>query len=238
MTITLITHDSVFGRFVAASLANAGAVDRVVIERRRASTRFLLRKLRRVGPVNFVFQYWLTREFEREGATILPDAALPPHAVIDDANAHLFDGNELVVAFGTSYLRKETLRRARHGILNLHTGFLPEYRGVKSEFWSLHNNDHAHLGWTLHYMTPELDAGDIVVRRRVRWTDETPGQMRARLLQDAMGVIPCALRAMQANASLGRAPQGHGTYYSAPTWREWRRFMRNRPAGTVAVGDG
>ena len=47
MKVVLVTHDSVFGRYVAATLYAAAAVDEVLIEGARPSWRFYWRKLRR-----------------------------------------------------------------------------------------------------------------------------------------------------------------------------------------------
>ena len=134
MKITVVTHDSLVGRYVAATLVAHGAADRVLIETQTASWAFYWRKLRRVGLVNFLFQMWLARWFAQGMGRHLPDLALPAHARIRTLNDLTFADDELVVAFGSSYITARTLGRAPLGILNLHTGLLPAYRGVKSEF--------------------------------------------------------------------------------------------------------
>ena len=222
MKVVLVTHDSVFGRYLAAMLYAASAVDQVLIEHARPSWRFYWRKLRRVGPIDFAFQVWLARWYRRDGGRHLPDLAMPPHERITNANDYGFDADSLVIGFGTSFIAESTLARLPNGFLNLHTGFLPEYRGVKSEFWPLVRGDLSHIGWTLHYMTPTLDAGDIVVRQRVPWDGESPAALRAKLLRDAAPTIARILR----SPALPRTPQGGGTYYTTPRWADWRRYRR------------
>ena len=228
MKVVLVTHDSVFGRYVAATLYAASAVDDTLIEGARPSWRFYWRKLRRAGVVDFAFQGWLARWYRNEGARHIPDLGLPPHERIGSANAYPFGADDLVVGFGTSYISSATLGRLPNGFLNLHTGFLPDYRGVKSEFWALARGDTSRVGWTLHYMTSTLDAGDIVLRQRVPWAGESPAALRAKILRDAAPVIAALLRDVRTRgiASLPRSPQGDGTYYTTPRWADWRRYRR------------
>jgi hypothetical protein len=200
----------------------------VLVETSRPSWRFYWRKLRRVGLVDFVFQAWLARWYRREGARHIPQLAMPPHVRIESANDYRFGGAELVIGFGTSYITDRTLSRVPNGFLNLHTGFLPEYRGVKSEFWALARHDPAHLGWTLHYMTKALDAGDIVLRARVPWNGESPAAMRAMILRDAAPKIGALLREARADgtAVLPRMPQSAGHYFTTPRWADWRLYRQ------------
>lgn len=224
MKVVLVTHDSAFGRYVAATLYQASAVDHVLVERASASWRFYWRKLRRVGIVDFIFQAWLARWYRVEGARHVPDLAMPPHEPIASANDYAFDGSDLVVGFGTSYISRATLGRLPNGFLNLHTGYLPAYRGVKSEFWALARHDLGRIGWTLHYMTPTIDAGDIVLRNRVSWEGESAAALRAKLLRDAIPTIAALLRDVRARGLgvLSRTPQGDGEYFTTPRWSDWR----------------
>src|SRR3954470_21352150 len=228
MKVVLVTHDSAFARFVAATLYEASAVDAVLVETARPSWRFYWRKLRRVGVVDFAFQVWRARWYRREGARALPERAMPPHDRITSANNYPFDPNDLVIGFGTSVIAATTLARLPNGFLNLHTGFLPNYRGVKSEFWALARHDAAHLGWTLHYMTLQLDAGDIVARARVAWAGESPGAMRAKLLRDAAPRLAALLREARSygSAVLPRMPQDEGHYFTTPRWADWRLYLQ------------
>ena len=229
MKVVLVTHDSAFGRWLASALWAEGAVDAVLVETGRPRWRFYWRKMRRAGVRDFAFQTWLSRWYRREGARVLGPAAMPPHERIASANRHAFSTDELAVGFGTSYITAATLARMPNGFLNLHTGWLPAYRGVKSELWALARGDLARLGWTLHYMTPELDAGDLVLRQCVEWQGESAGALRARLLRDAVAPVAHLLRSIRANgASVIRAsPQGRGEYFSTPAWRDWRQYLRS-----------
>lgn len=228
MNIILVTRDTAFGRYLAASLHSAGKIDHVIIETGRPSWKFYWRKLKRVGPINAVFQFFLNRWFLHEGAKFLQELALPPHETVVSVNGYPFGDDDLVVGFGTSYITVRTLEQMKHGFLNLHTGWLPDYRGVKSEFWVLHNQDLARAGWTLHYMTPQLDAGDIVLRRAVHVDEANPAQLRARLICDAASALAEFIDTVHARGfgAIRREPQIDGRYFTTPTWREWRAYRR------------
>lgn len=230
MNVVLITHDSIYGRYVAATLHQAVGLDRLIVERGRASWRFYWKKLRRVGLINFGFQFLLNRWFRRAGRQTLPDLPMPPHSTVDTANGLHFGPDDLVLGFGTSYLTARTLASVPRGVLNLHTGLLPRYRGVKSEFWTLYAGDHDHAGWTLHYMTPQLDAGDIVLQHCVPVANEHPAALRAKLLRDAVPMIAEWIAAVRTGGfeTITRTPQGEGRYYTTPTWKEWRQYQGAR----------
>ena len=243
MHVVLVTHDSPYGRYVAAALGAATRVDRFLFETGLPSLRFYGRKLRQVGAIDFAFQVALNRWFRREGAKYLPDFAVPLHERVANVNRCRFGPNDLVIGFGTSYVTAATLAAMPRGFLNLHTGVLPNYRGVKSEFWVLYEHDYGRIGWTLHYMAPRLDAGDIVLRGRVPWRGEDPAALRAKLLQDAVPAIAALADRVRERGfdAITRTPQGEGRYYTTPTWAEWRRFARShslrrasrRPARTT-----
>jgi hypothetical protein len=228
MKVVLVTHDGPFGRWLASSLWSAGAVDAVLVETGRHRARYYWRKLLRAGPRDFAFQAWLSRWYAREGARALSVAPMPPHERITSANTYAFDDDTLPLGFGTSYITAATLSRLPNGFLNLHTGYLPDYRGVKSDLGALSRGDVKRLGWTLHVMTPELDAGDIVLRRTVEWEGESAGAVRAKLLRDAAPAIAELLRCVRVEGvrAIPRGPQGRGAYYSTPRRADWLAYRR------------
>lgn len=236
MNVVLVTHDSVFGRYLAASLHAAGKLDRVIIETGAPTWRFYWRKFKRVGPVNAVFQLWFNRWFRREGERYLPNLPLPQHQTVTNINGFPFGDEDLVIGFSTSFITARTLTAMKHGFLNLHTGWLPDYRGVKSEFWTLAHGDLAKAGWTLHYMTPRLDEGDIVLQSTVPDPGENPAQLRAKLLQDAVPSLGAFIDMVwrEGFAAIPRRPQRGGRYFTTPTWREWRAYRRGMGSASAA----
>lgn len=69
---------------------------------------------------------------------------------------------DLIAVFGTSLIRGELLHRGRLGIVNLHGGLSPEYRGSDCTFWALYNGEPEKVGCTLHYIDAGIDTGGLI----------------------------------------------------------------------------
>jgi methionyl-tRNA formyltransferase len=63
-------------------------------------------------------------------------------------------------------LKPVLLAIAKHGALNMHGSLLPQYRGRVPVNWAVINGE-TETGATLHYMTDQPDAGDIVDQQAV-----------------------------------------------------------------------
>ena len=57
-------------------------------------------------------------------------------------------------------LSKNVLKSTRHGVINVHPGLLPEYRGCSAVEWAIYNDKK--VGNTTHFMTEEYDEGPII----------------------------------------------------------------------------
>ena len=69
---------------------------------------------------------------------------------------------DLIAVFGTSLLKGELLDKGRLGIVNLHGGLSPEYRGADCTFWALYNQEPEKVGCTIHYINAGIDTGNII----------------------------------------------------------------------------
>lgn len=57
-------------------------------------------------------------------------------------------------------LNTETLKATPHGVINVHPGMLPKYRGASCVEWAIYNGDQ--VGNTAHFMTEGYDEGPII----------------------------------------------------------------------------
>ncbi len=69
---------------------------------------------------------------------------------------------DLICVFGTSLIRGDLLGAGRFGIVNLHGGLSPEYRGADCTFWALYNGEPDKVGCTLHYIDAGIDTGRLI----------------------------------------------------------------------------
>ena len=58
----------------------------------------------------------------------------------------------------------------RHGVINAHAGDLPRYRGNACPNWAILSGEQD-IALTLHRMAPELDAGPVLLQRRLPLND-------------------------------------------------------------------
>ena len=125
----------------------------------------------------------------------------------------------LTIRYG-HILRERAIGHAKHGVINLHSGLLPQYRGILSTLYAVANGD-ADIGCTLHWIVdPGIDSGPIIAIAR------RPVEQGRSLLWHIMSLYPLgvplmveAVRRLTSGEPLPRQAQesGAGTYRSTPT---------------------
>mgnify|MGYP001156850590 FL=1 len=58
-------------------------------------------------------------------------------------------------------LSKSILKSVKYGVINIHPGILPKYRGCSAVEWAIFNNEK--VGNTAHFMTEGYDEGPIII---------------------------------------------------------------------------
>lgn len=82
----------------------------------------------------------------------------------------------------------------RERVLNIHPALLPSYRGLHTHERALADGVKIH-GATVHFVSPEMDAGPIVVQAAVPVLDsDTPDSLAARVLAQEHRIYPLALK--------------------------------------------
>jgi methionyl-tRNA formyltransferase len=121
--------------------------------------------------------------------------------------------------------RPPLLSVPRIAAINLHSGRLPDYRGMMPTFWQMLNGEDV-VTVTVHEMAPELDGGRILGTAEcpVHERDSLHRMMELAKVEGARLVI----RTLQAIASAAVSPEdidvAHGTYRSFPAPEDVRRF--------------
>ncbi|MCM1410162.1 MAG: formyl transferase [Lachnospiraceae bacterium] len=68
----------------------------------------------------------------------------------------------LYVVMGTSILKTEFLKMCNADIINIHGGYLPDYRGNNCIYFAYLNNDFQKIANTIHFIDKGIDTGDII----------------------------------------------------------------------------
>jgi methionyl-tRNA formyltransferase len=125
----------------------------------------------------------------------------------------------LVSAFFNQRLHAPALALPKRGCLNIHPALLPEAKGVDPVFQSLLHGVPP-LGVTVHFMTPELDAGRIVAQRSIEGrAGASVFAITARLFREGAELLASAIESVAGGAT-GSPQSGIGSYQSWPTPRE------------------
>ena len=100
--------------------------------------------------------------------------------------------NCLVNAGTPRKLGKRLLDATPIGVINIHPGSLPKYRGCSSVEWSIYNNDD--IANTVHLMNEEYDAGPILtIETYDKHLFSNYQDLRCHLYQSAFDLLPKAL---------------------------------------------
>ncbi len=111
------------------------------------------------------------------------------------------------------------------GVLNLHSGILPAYRGVLATFRALANGDET-IGCTVHYIADgSIDTGPIVTTTRTP-VDRSRSLFWhvAQVYGPGVAALGDAAQRVLRGETLPVSEQPGGAYYTYPTREEWERF--------------
>lgn len=138
----------------------------------------------------------------------------------------------VVVAYG-KILPRAVLDLPRAGCVNVHASLLPRYRGAAPIQWAILNGDQE-TGISIMLMTEELDAGPVLLARRVPiGPEETYGELEARLALVGAECLIEALAGWRAGA-LHPQPQDPAQVSFAPMIRkEHGRIWWTAPAQQI-----
>ena len=77
---------------------------------------------------------------------------------------------DYIISYGYRHIiTKEVLKIMRNKIINLHISYLPWNRGADPNLWSFVEN--TPKGVTIHYIDEGIDTGDIIVQKKVSFSD-------------------------------------------------------------------
>jgi methionyl-tRNA formyltransferase len=140
-------------------------------------------------------------------------ASLKPDVIISIRYGRIFKGNIISIP--------------RHGVINLHAGILPKYRGVLATFRAM-MSDEPEIGCTLHYITDAtVDTGPMIGQARV------PLDKERSLLWNIISLYPSGiemvvqtLKSIELGLEINTTEQGglEAAYYTFPTAEDFVRF--------------
>jgi hypothetical protein len=139
-----------------------------------------------------------------------------------------------------NYFSPEMRGIMKHGVFLWHEGFTPEYRGLYSPFWAVHNLDFDHIGYTLLRMNDEYDAGEVYVQGAARGVDpqrDLHAYLGHKAIADSLPEVETFLRELEGGTAAPiERPDAQSGYYTYPGLtdfvRQRQRLRRRRRAQT------
>jgi hypothetical protein len=153
------------------------------------------------------------------------DHSIPIHRAsnINDTESQTFisdlEPDIIISAYFNQILKKSVLDLPKTGVLNVHPGWLPAYRGAMGYFWVLRNGSE-NGGVSVHWMGEGIDTGQLLARRVFTVTAVIGARLLKRIgLQLSHGARPAHLVVDDAEAS---------DYYPMPGQNEFNSYFEER----------
>ncbi len=121
----------------------------------------------------------------------------PDRASFDAALAKVIDQytpDVVVLAGFMRILTDSFVKRYLGKLINIHPSLLPAYPGIDTHERALQDGIKIH-GCTVHFVTPDLDNGPIIIQAAVPvLREDTPQDLAARVLHEEHRIYPQAIR--------------------------------------------
>jgi folate-dependent phosphoribosylglycinamide formyltransferase PurN len=239
MKTLFIFRDSFDAKFILSQANANGLVGQIILESGKdAKKRKLLRMFKKSKIYRYperildlLFLQLFVQHTEHGVKKILGKYEYPKGKII----LHVTDSNEdkcirmiseckpeLICIFGTAILTSKFLKQVSIPIINIHTGILPHYRNVHSDFWALHNKDFANIGVSIIRVDAGVDTGDIVLMKRITYR---PGDslidVKVKILQMIPKMVEEVLEGFKRNRIRGvKQLHTRAGVYTTPGWRD------------------
>ena len=209
------------------------------------------------APIGSVVRTVRRKYFERVhnrtealAASFLPELTpagnLPPVTPIDrlQVNSARFaeelralEPDVLLVTAGP-ILKPRIFEIPKLATINVHRGIAPAYRGERTLFWALYNNDLANLGVTLHRINRGIDTGPVLKYGYPALSaQDTEASITAKAMQLAAEMVGDALDEAAASGLEGATQPSAGRCYYSRDQRIWKeaRFQILRLLGRQRI---
>lgn len=137
----------------------------------------------------------------------------------------------IVSAYFNLILKPPIIAIPKHGILNIHPGWLPLYRGVMTYFWVLKNSNEK-AGVSVHWIDEGVDTGALVARRSF---NIEPGMTQQRVLTITAIIGARLLKRIATKLLSGETPETidvnikEASYYPMPDSNDFDEYAKKRP---------
>ncbi len=120
----------------------------------------------------------------------------PSREDYDRALMKLIDNHDAELVVLAGFMRILTEGFVQHYVgrmLNIHPSLLPKYKGLNTHQRAIDAGDKEH-GASVHFVTPELDGGPVIVQSKVPvFEDDTASELASRVQEQERDMYPLAI---------------------------------------------
>ena len=254
MKVIFLARSGVQSSFISQRLIDEKLVDAVLFE---SGTPAKIRKLKRIFS-QATWRHWPDRirdiiallrldaeceAYYKKHLDIRPKPLSVPTFRCGDANDRktrkilIEQKPDLVLVYGTAILRKRTLDLAPL-FLNIHSGLVPKYRNVHSEFWAFLNGAPHEIGTSILKMNEKIDAGPVVASRPIGTEVDSFFEGLTENLQLASSLAAQAIRDWRSGKlEMKEQDSSQAFSFQTPTWRDIQALKKTfvkRPCSTLS----
>ena len=128
---------------------------------------------------------------------VLPHGNYPSREVYDEAIHAVLEEAQIGLVCLAGFMRVLSTpftQRWAGRMINIHPSLLPKYKGLHTHARAIEAGEREH-GATVHWVTPELDAGEIILQRAIPIEPgDTPETLAERVHRVEHAIYPEALR--------------------------------------------
>jgi len=209
-----------------------------VLNRRRFYARKLKKFLWQVGPTGAIAGWKLRRILEtqafipsRSAVEVAAEHQVPVY-MVDLLNCESTEAllrglrPDVGVSLGNGLIRPGVYNIPRWGIVNIHHGQVPKYRGGPPVFWEVLNRE-SQVGYTIHQLDRHTDTGDVLYEETLpidyqETLTETMRGMIIKLYQASVARLPEVLAEIESFERRARRQRTPGYNTTPSLWAYWR----------------
>ncbi|HPR67736.1 MAG TPA: methionyl-tRNA formyltransferase [Kiritimatiellia bacterium] len=139
----------------------------------------------------------------------------------------------IVVACFGQFLKESLLAVPRLGTINVHPSLLPKYRGASPIQWALANGERE-TGVSVLYVTPKMDAGDVLAQERMAiGPEETAATLEPKLAAKGADLLGRVLDGFREGRTQGVPQAESEATFARKLAKEDGRVDWRRPAEAI-----
>ena len=101
--------------------------------------------------------------------------------------------NFICLAGFMKILSKNFIKKFDGKIINIHPSLLPKYKGLNTHRKAINNKD-KFAGCTVHFVTPKLDSGKIIMQKKIKVAaKDSPTSLGKKVLKQEHKLFPAAI---------------------------------------------